>query len=126
MKTLGRLLPSGYESERFVELRQITHFDHNVKFSQPGRAEPQLSPREAPARDQSSLMEMAHIGGDLLAEHEVADVGLQVAPYMIKVQSRPPPARRLQAWQQERTPEATLTVCARSPRNAAGGNRDAK
>ena len=84
MKTLDRLTPSGDMLESLFELRHVFHFDHER-----GGCETKLAPCEPPAFDQATLLEMAQVAGDLLAEFQIADTRLEITPGMVEVQVNP-------------------------------------
>src|SRR5262245_10975502 len=89
MEALGRLAALGRTRERLVELMQIPHFDHQVEFAQRWQAKAELTPHESPVLDQSFGFEVPHIFCNAVAERDVADSRLEIAPGVIDVHASP-------------------------------------
>src|SRR6187549_2054791 len=85
MHALDRIAARGHMPERLFELRQIAGLDHQVKLAQPGRAQPEFPPRQAPAFDQTFRFEIAEIFLRGLDQRGVADTRLEIAPDVIEV-----------------------------------------
>ena len=86
MEALHRIAPSGNTLERLFELREVLHLDHQMEFAKAWRAEAKLATREAPGLYQPLLLQVPHIGSDVIGETGVADPRLEVAPRMIDIQ----------------------------------------
>ena len=93
MEALHRLPPPGDALERLFQLRQIAHFHNDVELAHLRRRQSQLAPGNAPPGNQSLLLQVAHVGTHLLAERDVADARLQVAPDVIQVHLIAPDCR---------------------------------
>jgi hypothetical protein len=69
-------------------LRQVLHLDHQVEVAEPRRCEAELAARQPPGLDQALLLEVTHVGGDILGERDVAGAGFEVAPRVVDIQPR--------------------------------------
>lgn len=85
MEAFHGFAASGDGLKRGVELREIAYLDHNVELSKAGRAKAELAAGEPPCVDESALLQVSHVQGELFAEHDVAGSRLQVAPDVIDI-----------------------------------------
>src|SRR6267378_2832835 len=85
MHALDRIAARRDMPECLFELREAIGLDHQVKLAQPGRAEPELAAREAPAFDQTFGCEVAEVFLRGLDQRDVAHTRLEIAPDVIEV-----------------------------------------
>src|SRR6185312_15257738 len=81
---------AGDALEGVLQLGEVAHLDHQMEVAQAGRGETELAAGEPPTLDQPLVFQVAHVGGDLLGEFQVADAGLEVAPGVVDVHRGPP------------------------------------
>src|SRR4051794_41179520 len=75
--------------EGLLELREALDLNHDMELAEPASTEPQFASGQSPALDKACRFQMPHVLRALLAEFEVIDAGLEVAPPVIDIHGFP-------------------------------------